>query len=536
MKHASSSSAGVFGGAHKWLTGILTTSAAFLALMVNARSLGITPWFGLLDLNFADHAAHRIVLNPRADTLRSLGDTAVITATVTDAHGAALAGARLRWRSSDSSVATVDSGGAVLARGPGTAQVEVTVREVSGRAIVVVHPEAARVVITGDSAVRLADGDSLHLIAHALDARGHRIAALAPRWHTADSLVVMVDSLGHARALAAGRAYLWASAGDIRSRLRVDVELTPAAVVLQSGEGQRAPAGKRLLEPVVLQVRARGGQPVPGAVVTLAVEDGDGAVLPDSASTDADGRIRAAWTLGGRAGMQRLRARVAGVDSTLLVNAEAEPVRGNVRVEFLSAGMRGPVGTELGQPVLVRVTDTLGLALALVRINWTALEGGSTTGSDRTDSTGTAQAYWTLGRKTGRQRLRVQVGNPRTIPATDVVALADAGAPAALTLGKPSRPGAGGALRLTATVTDALGNPVPDAELSVTATGGTLTAPTVRSDGAGRAPVVWTPPAGKRSEVRITAKLGGTRTSATQVIPAPPVAPAPRPAKPRRAS
>ena len=43
MKHVSSSSAGVFGGAHKWLTGILTTSAALLAVMVNARSLGITP-------------------------------------------------------------------------------------------------------------------------------------------------------------------------------------------------------------------------------------------------------------------------------------------------------------------------------------------------------------------------------------------------------------------------------------------------------------------------------------------------------------
>lgn len=535
MKHVSSSSAGVFGGAHKWLTGILTTSAALLAVMVNARSLGITPWFGLLDLNFADHAAHRIVLAPRADTLRSLGDTAVITATVTDAHGAALAGARLRWRSTDSTVATVDSGGAVVARAPGTAQVEVMVREVSGRATVVVRPEAARVVISGDSAVRLADGDSLRLIAHALDARGHRIAALVPRWQTADSQVVMVDSLGNARALAAGRAYLWAGAGELRSRVRVDVELTPAAVVLQSGEGQRAPAGKRLLEPVVLQVRARGGQPVPGSVVTLVAEDGDGVVTPDSAMTDGDGRIRASWTLGGRAGMQRLRARVAGVDSTLVVNAEAEPVRGNVRVEVLSPGLRGPAGSELGQPVLVRVTDTLGLALALVRVGWTALEGGTTTGSDRTDSTGTAQAYWTLGRRAGRQRLRVQVGNPRSIPATDVVAVGEAGAPAAVVLGKPSRPGAGGVLRLTVTVTDALGNPVPDVELEVAATAGSLAAATLRSDSAGRAGLAWTPPQGKRGEVRITARLGGTRTSATQVIPAP-AAPAPRPAKPRRTS
>src|SRR5690606_36801013 len=148
----------------------------------------------------------------------------------------------------------------------------------------------------------------------------------------------------------------------------------------------------------------------------------------------------------------------------------------------LSRGMRGPEGSELGQPVLVRVTDTLGLALALVRVGWTALEGGTITGSDRTDTTGTAQAYWTLSRRAGRQRLRVQGGNPRTIPASEVYAVGESGAPASIVLGKPSRPGSGGVLRLTATVTAALGYSVPDAELEVSATAGMLAAATVRCD------------------------------------------------------
>lgn len=66
MKRTSSAAPGLFSGAHKWFTGIVTTTAALFALAVNARNLGLTPWLGLLDLNFADHAASRIVLTPAA--------------------------------------------------------------------------------------------------------------------------------------------------------------------------------------------------------------------------------------------------------------------------------------------------------------------------------------------------------------------------------------------------------------------------------------------------------------------------------------
>ena len=538
MKRSSAAAPGLFSGAHKWFTGILTTAAALLALAVNARNLGIAPWLGLLDLNFADHAASRIVLTPRSDTLRALGDTAVLTATVTDAHGAALAGATLRWRSVDTSIAVVDSGGAVVARAPGRSSIEVTVREVTARATIHVAQQPASITLVGDSAVRLADGDSLRLLAQVQDARGHRVLGLFPRWETADSAVLAVDSLGLARALAPGRAYVRVSAGGQQARLRVDVALAPAALVLQSGEGQRALAGRRLPDPVVLQVRARAGQPVPGTQVLLSADDEAGRVEPDTATTDADGRVRAAWTLSPRAGIQHLVARVPGVDSALTVTAEADPAPGNVRIEVLSPDLRGVAGEELSQPVLVRLTDTLGLALGLVRIGWSSLEGGTIAGSARTDSSGAAQAYWTLGRRAGRQRLLVQVGNPRLIPATPVVAVAEAGAPSGVVLqsGQGQRATAGTRLpkAIVVLVRDAGGNPVGGASVTVLPAAGSVEDSVLITGPDGRAAVRWTLGAAA-GEQRLALRLAGTAASvqvtATSRAPVP-VAPAR--VKPRR--
>lgn len=518
----------VWSGAHKWFTGIVTTCAALLALAVNARNLGLTPWLGLLNLNYADHAANRLMLSPRADTLRALGDTTMLTATVLDAHGASLAGATLRWTSLDTTIATVDSGGAVVARAPGRTAVEVRVREVRSRTEIVVRQLPASLVLAGDTALRLADGDTATPHAIALDARGHRVLNLTPRWESPDSLVLRVDSAGLVQALAPGRAYLWAAAGELRTRMRVDVELRPTALVLQSGEGQRGTAGRRLPSPVLLVVRGRAGQPVPGAAVRFSADDDAGSAEPVSAMSDADGRVRTEWTLSPRAGMQHLTARVAGVDSALTVSAEADPVPGNLRIEVTSAEPSGAAGAELGQPVTIRVTDTIGLALGLVRLGWSTLDGGSVTGSARTDSAGIAQAYWTLGRRAGRQRLLVQVGHPRMIAPTEVRAMAVAGPPSALVVesGAGQRSAAGSRLSrpIVVLVRDSSGNPVAGAELALEPASGAVEDSTISAGQDGRASFRWTlgtTPGPERLRVRLVSGGAAVQVSATAVPGAP---------------
>jgi hypothetical protein len=518
MKQARSAPAGVMTGAHKWFTGLLTLTAATLAILVNARNLGFTPWLGVVNLNYADQAARRIVITPRTDTMHALGDTTALGAIVTDANGSALVGATLRWRSLDSSVATVDSGGTVVARAPGRTQIECSVREVTGRAVIHVIQQPVRVVIAGDSAVRILDGDSARLFAQVVDGRDRGVLGAAPRWQSGDSSIVTVDSTGTARALSSGRAYIWAVAGDLKSRVRMDVALKPAALVLQSGEGQRAVAGRRLPDPVVVQVRSRGGLPVPGAAVTVAADDEHGVAEPTSDTADADGRVRIAWTLSPQAGVQRLTARVAGVDSALRVSAEAEPVPGNVRIEVVNPEFKGPVSRELPEPVVVRVTDSAGLALSLVRIGWVAVDGGTITGPGRTDSSGSAQAYWTLGPRAGRQRLRVQVGNPRLIPATEVKAVAEPGAATAIVLvsGASQRATAGAVLPKAVVVkaTDSAGNAVPGARVTIAAHGGAVDDSVVTTGADGRATLRWTL-GPKTGEQQLTLKLAGTKVSTT---------------------
>lgn len=518
MKRTATVTRSVWTGAHKWFTGIVTTIAAVMTLLLNAKNLGLSPWLGLLDPNLADHAARRVVLTPRADTLSALGDTAAIVATVTDARGAYLAGATLRWRSSDSTVATVDSGGTIIARAPGRATIEARVREVVASAAVLVRQAPVAVVIAGDSARRLTDGDSIRLVARVVDARGHAIHGLAPRWHAPDTQVVRVDSLGALAALRAGRAVVTASAGALSASGSIEVVLTPARIALVGGAGQRALAGKPLTEPITLQVLTRAGQPVPGSEVSLSTENGEGTVSPANATTDARGRIRAQWTLGTRAGAHRLLARVAAIDSATAVLAEADPAPGNARIEVLAAELRGVAGSTAGQVARVRVTDTLGVALDGVRVAWNALDDGAVVGAPRTDTAGFAEATWTLGRKAGAQRLLVQVGNSRYTPATTLKAQADAGpaSEAKVLSGDGQSAVATKALAkgIVIVVRDSLGNAVAGAPVRARPLAGAVADTLVTTGADGRATVRWTlgEKAGKqRLELRAPITANGAK-------------------------
>src|SRR5262245_13844312 len=122
-------SRGRLSGAGKWITVSVTTVAALVGILVNARNLGLTPWLNVGTISFADLAARRVMVTPLMDTLDAIGDTLHLAATVTDEHGATLAGATLIWGSDDSTIAVVDSAGGVAARGPGSTNITATVRE-----------------------------------------------------------------------------------------------------------------------------------------------------------------------------------------------------------------------------------------------------------------------------------------------------------------------------------------------------------------------------------------------------------------------
>ncbi len=481
-------------GAGKWITVALTTSAAVVGLIVNARALGISAWLGSAGFGVADRAARRVLVAPMRDTVEAIGDTLPLAATVTDDRGLTLPGATLVWKSMNPNVATVDSSGAVVARAPGSTIITVTVRDLTARAVVTVRQRVAAVAIP-DTALRLPEGATRRVEAWALDARDQPIADRRLSWASADTAIAVVDSFGTVSARAPGRTVLAAAADEFSDRIAVEVVLTPASLRVITGPGQRAAAGRRLAEPVVVEVLSRGGRPIEGAVVSFAPVD-ETTVDPPGATTDAQGRARATWTLARRPGRQRLLVNVEGLDSAAGVIAEADPIPANTRVEPVG-DLRGPAGSALPEPVAIRVADTVGVALTDLPISWIALDQGSVEPlGDRTDSLGGASARWTLGPKTGPQRLRVQVGNPRSMPPTTLTAVALAGAPAVMAVvsGDKQEGTVGTALRrpVVVRVTDQNGNPVEGASIAVAPSAGSAGDATVITDARGQATIPWT--------------------------------------------
>jgi hypothetical protein len=511
------------------VTWILTSAAALLALLVNARNLGLTPWLEGSVFSFADHAAARIMVTPRNDTLNAIGDTTVLAATVTDHRGAVLSGARVIWAAADSAVVSVDSTGAVVARGPGSTWVAATVRDLTARALLTVWQIPRRVLIAGDSAVRIQQGDTLQFAAIALDARGHRIAQVTPRWQSRDTTVVQVDSLGTAIGRSAGHSRLWAAVGGSMADVGVEVELTATAVEVLGGDHQHAIAGRPLPGPIVLRAMSPEGRPVPGAVATVMTGDGEGQALPRDVVADRDGRFRITWTLSRHAGPQRVMVRLSTTDSLFSVFAEADPEPGTTRTELLSPRPEGRAGAFLVEPVRLRFTDTSGAALAGVPVSWRLLDGGTVEAPARTDSLGEALARWQLGPHPGPQRLLAQIGSPRAIPAFRVTASALPGPPAALAVGSGSgQVGQAGrplAKAIAVVVRDSAGAPVPGVNLTASTPTGSIAIPVQTTDSAGRVAFRWTlgPEAGPQT-LRVRAESVPHEAGATATaVPGPPV-------------
>ncbi|MBI3081892.1 MAG: Ig-like domain-containing protein [Gemmatimonadetes bacterium] len=372
-----------------------------------------------------------------------------------------------------------------------------SVRDLVAASHVIVHQRVATVAISGDTLIRLPEGERVPLVAAALDARGFRVRDRAPSWSSSDSTVAALDSAGQLTARAPGRATITAAVGGYSARALVEVVLAPASIVLESGDAQRVPAGRKLPRLVVVRVLSRGGRPVTNTLVRARPEDADGGVEPAERATDAAGRVRASWTLSPRPGRQRLMVSVEGLDTVLTAAAEADPVPGNTKIEVSGAPPAGRVATPLGAPVTIRVTDSLGLRLGDVPVSWQALDDGTVEPeADRTDSLGEARARWTLGPRAGTQRTRVQIGNPRTMPPFVVTASAAAGdaATARVAAGNGQRGPVGKVLprEIVILATDRLGNPVRGTPVRARPAGGSVADSVVASDSTGRARFRWT--------------------------------------------
>src|SRR6185312_4118828 len=360
--------------------GVISAGAGLVSILSYTHSLKSK--FEADSLATGTLAVRWVGIKPTSDTATSVGDTIQLAVTATDARGNALLGAPTVWSSTDTAVASVDSAGTVVARGGGATAIMVTIGDKSARSHVYVLQKPAELRIAGDSLFRMPEGERGKARAHMVDSRGHEIGGYAAKWRSADAAVAAVDSLGNATAVAPGRTMFTATVDGMIAQLPVEVYPVPASLTLLSGDGQRAPAGRRVAQPITVQVVSRSGRPIPGVPVRFALEEGAGRAEPQADSSDAQGIARASWTLGGFPGRQSLSVSAEGVASPTVVTAEAEPVAANTRVTLVSEHLQGPAGAALADPVTVRVTDTSGVAMVDVSVGWSVADGGSIVGAE----------------------------------------------------------------------------------------------------------------------------------------------------------
>ena len=169
---------------------------------------------------------NRIVVSPESVNLKSIGETAQLSARVLDPNDQEISDPDLTWASEDEAVATVDAQGVVTAQMNGQTRVTVTWEELSASAMVTVAQAADRILIT-PGVVRLTSiGEMVELTASVRDANDVEIIGAQPTWASDDPAVASVDNQGVVTAQMPGTTRVTATYGMVASSVSVSVSET----------------------------------------------------------------------------------------------------------------------------------------------------------------------------------------------------------------------------------------------------------------------------------------------------------------------
>src|SRR5215207_414165 len=116
---------GLISGAWRWGAGVISAGAGLVSILSYTHSLKSKFEADSLAMGAATNVRW-VRLSPIVDTATAIGDTIQLAVTATDSRGNALPGAATVWNSSDTTVASVDSAGTVIARGGGATVIMVT--------------------------------------------------------------------------------------------------------------------------------------------------------------------------------------------------------------------------------------------------------------------------------------------------------------------------------------------------------------------------------------------------------------------------
>ena len=195
----------------------------------------------------------------------------------------------------------------------------------------------------------------------------------------------------------------------------------PAASRLSivQGNQQTAAAGTLLPTSLVLRVYATDGSPMGKVPVSFNVTQGGGSVDPATVVSDANGEVKAKWTLGPSSQVQTVSGDAPGVDPVTL---QAFGVLPSDLVIAQGNSQTGKASAALPVQIVLRVTGGTNVPIPNQTVALAVTSGGGSISpqSAVTNALGEVTVRWTLGPQMGLQTASITAGSLGPIPMTAV--------------------------------------------------------------------------------------------------------------------
>jgi len=442
---------------------------------------------------------------------------------VTDAGGNPVAGVGVSWSATNGTIAqstTTDAQGQTSASltlgsvaGPATAVASIptgTTRSVTFTATATVGGVGSIVVVSGNSqrdTVRRAL--ALPFVVRVADSFGNALSGVTVSWTrtagtgtlgaaTSTTNASGQASVSYTLGATPGQETVTASAAGVATPATFTataIAAGPANIAIVSGNGQTGPIGQGLAAPLVVTVTDAGGFPVAGVSVNWSATNG---TIAQSTTTDAQGQASASLILGSVAGPATAIASITSGTTTKSVTFTATAIPGApANIAIVSGnGQTAQVGQVLVSPLVVKVTDAGGNAVAGVAVSWSATNG-TIAQSTTTDAQGQTSASLTLGSVVGPATAvaSIPTGTTRTATFSATATVGNPGSIVALSgSGQQDTVRRVLAAPFVVRVTDSFGNIVPGVTVSWSRTAGTgtLGAPTSTTNANGQASMTYT--------------------------------------------
>ena len=230
-------------------------------------------------------SAGSLVIEPDEATLMSIGETVLLSATVLDGNGQPVAGAVVRWQSSDKSVATVNAQGLVAAVSNGATRITATSGGATAGIDVTVSQTAVSIEIIPRMPTLMSIGEMLQLTAFVLDRNKQPIEDAVVTWSSTDDTIASVSKDGLVTGYKNGSTRITASSGDVFESISVTVSQDAALIVITPDTPSVLDVGKTLA--LTARILDLNSKPIPSAEATWLSSNEEVAIVDETGMVTA---------------------------------------------------------------------------------------------------------------------------------------------------------------------------------------------------------------------------------------------------------